>query len=406
MARPWNTSEFAGTHKNPLAVTISGHEQSQFGEIMTVSRTPIIELNSAYGTSALRDIETTANGGTIAAAATGEIQLNTGTTANGSAILKSASRIRYIPGYGAEVGIGIRLPAAPTGNEYANWGIREDGANEGIYFGQDATGLYVARLRGGTETKVRQSAWNIDKLDGSGPSDFTVDTANGNVWQIRFTWYGYGQIEWGLLAVDDGEQQFHVIHQEKVDGTTSIQSPNLPIIAEVNNGGDTTDLEMEVGGRQASIIGQYVPKFRFIGQERTGVSTSTTTKPIVSFRAKSAFKDIGLKIAGFSAVPTTEDVIMEIYLNPTSITNASWTTPTNATAAETAVETDVSGTAISGGTLIYSAYLLAGVNANRGNISSRLLDLDIPEDQVVSLCARTTANTGSIAAHFELTEEW
>lgn len=38
---------------------------SQFGELITAERTPIIELNSSYGTSLLRDVIETTNSGSV-----------------------------------------------------------------------------------------------------------------------------------------------------------------------------------------------------------------------------------------------------------------------------------------------------------------------------------------------------
>lgn len=139
---------------------------SQFGELITTERTPIIELNSSYGTSILRDHEVTVGSGNISLS-NGELILSTGTTASSETALKSAEVGRYIPGYGAEIGIGTRFPTAPTGNQSAIWGgLTEDGDN-GFYFGYDSSGVYVARRRNGTElNKTYQSNWNVDTLNG------------------------------------------------------------------------------------------------------------------------------------------------------------------------------------------------------------------------------------------------
>ena len=94
---------------------------SHFGELPIVSRTPLIELASVFPLSALRDTVAVAGSGTVTKAA-GEYLL--ATTANGadSASLASAERGRYKPGYSANTGIGLRLPAPLTGNQRATWG--------------------------------------------------------------------------------------------------------------------------------------------------------------------------------------------------------------------------------------------------------------------------------------------
>ena len=176
-------------------------------------------------------------------------------------------------GFGAEIGLGARLSEAPTGNEYANWGAWDTSQNNGFYFGQDATGMYVAKLDNGTETKYR--TWNIDQMDGSGPSGLTLDMTNGAIYNVKFSWYGHGDVVFGVVATVDFKQQFLPIHVIDPDAL-SIQDPNLRIFGEADNGGDATSLDLYVGGRQYSVIGPYNPSFRYTGEVNSSVSTTTT----------------------------------------------------------------------------------------------------------------------------------
>ena len=100
--------------------------------------------------------------------------------------------------YAAEAGIGIRLPVAPTGNQVVRWGVFDD--QNGLFFGQNvANGIFVAIRRAGVDTIIPQSSWNVDPLDGTGPSGATLNLAKGNIFQIVFTWYGYGVIEFRVV---------------------------------------------------------------------------------------------------------------------------------------------------------------------------------------------------------------
>ena len=166
------------------AVRVIHDVESPFGEFLVVERTPIIELNSSYGTSVLRDIETVTGSGSITSS-NAEIVLSTGTTATSTAKLDSAEIGRYIPGYSAEIGIGIRISTDPTGNQEFTWGGIGQDDNNGLYFGKDATGFFVARLRSNVETRVYQSNWNKDKLDGTGTSTFNINNADGHIYQIK-----------------------------------------------------------------------------------------------------------------------------------------------------------------------------------------------------------------------------
>jgi len=375
---------------------------SQFGELITTERTPIIELNSSYGTSLLRDVIETTNSGSVTSSS-GEIKISTGATANSKAHFDSAEAGRCTPGYGAEIKVGFRVPTLPTGNQYAQWGGHDVTENNGIFFGVDATGLYTAINKGGTVTKTYQSSWNIDQLDGTGPSGITADLSKGNIWRIIYTWCG--QIVWGKVATINNQQQFVPCHYVVPEGSPSIESPNLYIFTEVLNGGDAVNFDAYVGGRQYSIVGRYRPKFRYTSDLRTGVSTSTSILPIVSFRNKTAFLDRSVRVAGMEVKPTTEDVIVELRINCT-LTNASWQTPTNHTAAETAVESDISATALTNGIVVWSEIFEAGKKNDNNTLTGEALDIDLPQQQPVTLCVRTLSGTGTVTANFRVQEEW
>lgn len=396
------------SYNRPLPVKVSGDTSSQFDELVVANRTPLIELNSSYGVSAIRDVTLETGSASIAGESSGEIKISTGTTGASLALLESAELGRYIPGFGAEFGIGVRIPTLPTGNQNVFWGAATVERNDGIYFGVDATGPYVAVLRNSVETKIRQDEWNIDKLDGTGASGVTLDLTEGTIFQVDFTWYGYGNISWGIITPVAGKQTLVRCHQFKPNEQTSVESPNLNLFVYAGNGGTETNIDVYVGGRQYAIVGRYLPKYRYSGESRgtnaSKVSTSTTRIPLVTFRAKTAFRDRSIRLQKFSAIVSSEPVIIEFVLNG-SLTGASYSTPTNHTAAETALEVDTSATAISGGVTIWGDLIDAG-RANRNLASEELLEFDIPQDQPITMCARTTSGTGSIIAYFQMREEW
>lgn len=389
------------------SLTVNSRNETQFGENLVGFRTPIIELNSSYGTSALRDDITLTGSGSITPAS-GELLLSTGATASSTARLEAAEIGRYIPGYGAQIGIGVRVPQDPTGNQVARWGGEGADGQNGFYFKQTASGLFAVIEKDGAETEIAQADWNIDKLDGTGDSGITLDLTIGTIFQIEFTWYGYGQILFGIIAIqpaDIARQQFIPCHSVKVEGATSITSPNLRVFAEVDNGGDASDLSIDVGGRQYSVIGQYIPKFRFTGEFRGSTSTSTTVIPLISFRRKDDYSDRSIKLQGYDVIASGSDHILQIRIGGT-LTNESFGTPRDHTADETALEADYQATAITGGVVVWEQYVASGANANKGDLSRDRVDFDIPNGDIVTLCIRTDAGTGTIKSCFRLREEW
>ena len=392
------------TRQTPLPVKIGGAGTTQFGEVKTASRTQLIELSSAYGQSLIRDVVAETGTGTVVNAP-GEIVISTGATAASFAGIKSADAGRYLPGYGAEIGIGIRVPAPPTGEQELVWGGRNTPGTDGFIWGYDASGMYVSRLAEGVlEGKTYQLDWNVDKLDGTGRSGVILDLTAGNIFHIDFTWYGYGQIIWNVVTVANGQQQPIPVHREKVNGATSIRDPNMQLIAEASNGATASDIVAYLGGRQYSIVGGYVPAYRFCGQYRAPVTTGTTSVPTVTFRAKTGFLNRAINVDMIDISAAGEDVIVEMVLNGT-LTGASYATPTNHTPNEVCCEVDTSATAISGGVVLWSDYFAAG-SGNKGLLSESLVSFPIPEDQPISLCVRTTTGAGTCAVFFRMREEW
>ena len=51
-------------------------------------------------------------------------------------------------------------------------------------------------------TKVPQSAWNIDKMDGTGPSGYVLDIAKMQMTYIDYSWYGAGTIRFGMRTTE------------------------------------------------------------------------------------------------------------------------------------------------------------------------------------------------------------
>ena len=158
-----------------------------------------------------------------------------------------------------------------------------------------------------------------------------------------------------------------------------------------------------------SIIGNFAPQFRFTSQERcaSSVTVNTTPVPIISFRRKSDFRDRSVKLSGIEGWCSTGTIILEVYIDA-SLSGASWATPTNATAAETAVEADVSATSMTGGILIAKTLLKSGDANKAGQFSSREYNLDLPENANITLAARSCDELGADvdAALLTVREEW
>tara|TARA_R110000787_G_scaffold164317_1_gene277432 strand:- start:8 stop:1267 length:1260 start_codon:yes stop_codon:yes gene_type:complete len=395
------------------SVRVQLQNETQFGEVLTASRTPIIELNSAYGTSALRDrIELIGTGskddvnGTIT---TGEVYLSTGATAGSSACVISAATGRYIPGYSAEIGIGVRLPTVPTTDQAIRWGGTTQTKSDGFHYKYTSAGMAVVRRRGGVEVEsVAQADWNIDKLDGTGASGYTLDVTKGHIYQIEYTWYGYGAIRFQIVGTTAGNRQRPIPVHEITIGTfsgTSVTDPSLRLFVDTDNGTEAKDIDVYFGGRQYSIIGDYIPKYRYTGDTRTSTAVTTTLTPLISFRHKTNYLNRSLRIHTYNLYNTGATIPVKVFImSGGTVTGGSWVTPTQYAAAETGVEVNTSSTSFSGGNVLFAGDFVGP--ARDGGIALENLTLDLPVGDPVTLAAVAFSGSQACYAGFRLREEW
>lgn len=99
----------------------------------------------------------------------------TGITANSSASVSSVLIAEYI---GQTINLyGSQIALSDTGvtNNVRRWGVI-NGGTDGAYFKLSGTTLYVASMKGGSETAIASTSWNGNQ---------TVPTlTNGNIWRI------------------------------------------------------------------------------------------------------------------------------------------------------------------------------------------------------------------------------
>ena len=390
-------------------------DNSQFNELRVARRTAILELVSMYGISALRDAVTTTGAGTVTNTGT-EYSVNTTASGADSAILESVMRGRYEPGFAGEAGIGVRIPTLPTGNQIARWGMFD--AQNGALFGATSSNIFVAVRRGGVDTVINQSAWNVDKLDGTGPSGVTLNLSKGNIFQIVFTWYGYGVIEFRVVVPDPTTLAQEVITVNRYSPTaqTSIIDPNEPLRAEINNGGTATSFNLFVGGRQYSIIGKYDPTFRVTSERRTLTNVTTTLTPVISFARKTVFPTGSARVNSVQVnleeinLMATADLAYQVLVGGT-VDGTFVNYPTATTIipnSETALLVNTTSTTITGGEVVFQGVTSGGGGMSKVLATAELLDFTLPDNAIVTLAVVRIAGSGTntVNAVFRVTESW
>ena len=85
------------------------------------------------------------------------------------------------------------------------------------------------------DTIFYQDEWNIDKLDGTGPSGYNLLPWKMQMIAIQYTWYAVGFIEFHLRGADGKFVFFHRIRNSNVNTEAYMRTANLPVRYEVEN---------------------------------------------------------------------------------------------------------------------------------------------------------------------------
>lgn len=385
---------------------------SQFNELRVSEKNSIVELKSVYGLSELRDITVgTVDNNSV------EFVITTGAAGADVSYLQSIERGRYLAGFAAEAGIGVRTESMPTGDQVMRWGLFDD--QNGAFFGVDSTGIFVAIRRQNpspppvfNETIIYQNSWNIDSLDGTGPSGLTLNLADGNIFQIVFTWYGYGVIEYRVVVQNPETlaQEVITVHRYKPVMETSFTDPNLPLRGEADNGGTPDNpLELFVSGRQYSIIGNVNPEFRITAASRSTTPPSAATQALISFRRKPIFpagsnraNSVSVKLQSLDLAPSAP-LFYEVVLGGT-VAGAYGAVP-GIPVNETALEVNLTPGIPVGGISVFKG-VAAGGGGNRVLASSELLDLELAGTDPITLVVETISGSNQILSTLSLKEEW
>ena len=171
----------------------------------------------------------------------GLINIGIGTTVGCSVIRETTKTFSYQPGKSLLV-LNTFVMNSPKENLRQRVGYF--GADNGIYLevagiGSTSVGFVERSLSTGTETRVPQTEWNIDKLDGTGVSGITLDISKAQIFWMDIEWLGLGTVRVGFV-VDGKFVHAHSFHHANLIQSTYMTTASLPLRYEISNTGITT----------------------------------------------------------------------------------------------------------------------------------------------------------------------
>jgi hypothetical protein len=213
-----------------------------FGRTRVSNPLTLFDSSHRYRDNNLWDSLIVGTGSTVGfVTAQGLINIGIGTTAGCSAIRETTKVFSYQPGKSLLV-LNTFVMNSPKENLRQRVGYF--GADNGMYLetagiGSTSISFVERSLSTGTETVVPQTEWNIDKLDGTGVSGYTLDISKAQILWMDIEWLGLGTVRVGFV-IDGNFIHCHSFHHANIIQSTYITTASLPLRYEIANTGITT----------------------------------------------------------------------------------------------------------------------------------------------------------------------
>jgi len=296
------------------------------------------------------------------------LRINTATGSGDKAIMQSYNHFKYQSGRSQEIFISFNFNSDTSVANLKKFAEYGDG-NNGIGFELNSTGKHVYIKSDTTvgDQTVEQSSWNLDKLDGTGNSGFTLDTSKTNLLIIDFQALYVGRVRVGF----DIDGLIVWVHEFKNANNLSypyIQTANLPIRVGLESTGTTaTDDDMLfICSSVTSRGGQdIIGGFDFSIENNVTAGDNTRTH-LLSLRPKTTFNSITNRIDPILLnISFTNDDTAAIYWE--LCIGQSLTTPSysDVNATYSTMEYDTAGTLSGNPTIVInSGYVAASDKSN------------------------------------------
>lgn len=331
------------------------------------SRLRVSNIDTIFDSSFQYDLQplifeaATANGGAVAHDADlVSAGLSTAAQASSSAILQSKQYHRYIPGK-SQLIVMTGVPGAAVANVVKRMGYFD--AENGIFLEQNGT-TDVAMVRrtsvgaGTTDNRVVQASWNLDPLNGTGPSRMTLDLSKATILVIDLQWLGMGRVRIGF-DIDGHIIYVHEFRNANVLSTVYMQTANLPVRWEVAGNGVATMYATCASVNSEGGADKFFG-YQFAYNRASVTAGSGTQTYAFSIRPKLTFNSIPnrtwIRPLAFDCLVTgNAPVLVEIYYGGAVGGTPSWG---DMNGTYSALQVDTAGTP-SGGVLVSSFWVPA-----------------------------------------------
>ena len=290
------------------------------------------------------------------------------TTTSGAYVYRETNRVfAYQPGKSLQIlTTFIMNPAKANLRQRVGY----FGTDNGFYLERyDASGIrFVKRSKvtgAVVNTPAEKTDWNIDKMDGTGPSGLTLNLDYPQIMFIDIEWLGLGTARLGFV-VNGAFIHCHSFHHSNLSDAplgAYMQTACLPLRSEIENTG-TTASTSTLKKICETVISEGGYELR--GRMRTaGMNTPTSNNytltslntyyPVCSIRLKSDRLDAVVVPKHIALVGTTASDYRYKIVTGADITGGTWVS----SGSDSSVEFNINATSMSGGSELQSSYLIS-----------------------------------------------
>jgi hypothetical protein len=286
-------------------------------------------------------------------------------TTSGSEIIRETTKVfAYQPGKSLLVLNTFTMTFGPANLRQR---VGYFGAANGYYLEQNDNILYFVErtsVSGGlVNTPITQSSWNVDPMDGTGPSGITLDISKSQILFIDLEWLGVGTVRMGFI-INGNFYVCHKFHHANLNTGTYITTASLPIRYEIKATGtipaasslkQICSTVISEGGYQLNGLQQAVG---IPIQSPKTLGAAGVFTPVISLRLKTSPNrlDAIVILTALSILPITSgNYNWQMIASGTTSGGTSWTSA----GASSSVEYKIDGTSISGGRILASGFFNA-----------------------------------------------
>ena len=297
------------------------YARTAFGESRVSMPLALLNLVNRYGIDT-RILATTASANSAVVADTGSSSVVLQLSASAGAFCELSTRqyYRYQAARGQRFTMSIMNSGTAVAGQNRLWGSFD--ANNGLFYKLSGTtlGVTIRSNVGGApvDTFTSQTLWNIDKLDGTGPSGQTLDITKGNIYECSYEWLGVGSIYWFVNGFP-----VHTVNNQNLNAFPYMATAILPLRVRVENTGTASTGSLRlVCANISSENGAVRAGWSFAAEAGSYTTSGTTEVPLISIQLTSTFNGVDnrarIRPTSFNAlVSTGGPLIFRVRSNPT-----------------------------------------------------------------------------------------